>query len=152
MAAPPAYDLMVLIDSDVPGDRHDAIIHELRSQISAGGELKGDADWGVRKLAYEIDHRPEAHYHLFQLEGPPDLLNQIDRNLRINDAVLRHRIIKLPKGPPEETPRPPAARYESSSDRDAEPRSEPEPAPEQAVEEAPEQPAPSSAEPEQQPA
>ena len=35
------------------------------------GTLKGDADWGMRRLAYEIDHRPEAHYHLFQFEATP---------------------------------------------------------------------------------
>jgi small subunit ribosomal protein S6 len=154
MAARPAYDLMVLIDSDAPDDRRTAILDDVRKQISAGGELKGDADWGLRKLAYEIDHRPEAHYHLFQFEGAPDLLSQLDRFLRINDAVLRHRMIKLPKGAPEETPRPAAPRHESSQEREPEREVEQEPAPEQAPPSAaePEQAPPSAAEPEQQPA
>jgi small subunit ribosomal protein S6 len=151
MAATRAYDLMVLIDSDAPDDRRAAIVQDIKTQISGGGELKGDADWGLRKLAYEIDHRSEAHYHLFQLEAAPDLLNQLDRNLRINDAVLRHRIIKLPKGAPEETPRPPTARHEAPErDAEHEPAREPEPEPER--EQAPEQAPPSAAEPEQQPA
>jgi small subunit ribosomal protein S6 len=125
MAGNPAYDLMILIDAEADDDRRAAILDDVRRQISSGGELKGDADWGRRKLAYEIDHRPDAHYHLFQFEATPELLNQLDRNLSINDAVMRHRIIRLTKGVPEETPRAPAPRYSdgpserSSSEPDA---------------------------------
>ena len=101
------YDLMVLIDPEVPEDRRTQVVDQVRQQISGGsGSLRGDADWGLRRLAYEIDHRPEAHYHLFQLQANNDLLEQLDRSLSIEDAVLRHRIIRLPGEPPEVTPRP----------------------------------------------
>ena len=104
-----AYDLMVLIDADVPEERTQRASFEAgqKSQIDAGdGDLKGDAEWGVRRLAYEIDHRPEAYYHLFQFEAAPELLGQLEHNLSIDDAVLRHRIIRLDKGSPETTPTP----------------------------------------------
>jgi small subunit ribosomal protein S6 len=121
MKGSPAYDLMILIDAEAPDDQRAAIIDDVRKQISGGGALKGDADWGRRKLAYEIDHRPEAHYHLFQFEARSELLNQLNRNLSILDAVVRHRIIKLTKGVPEETPRAPAPRYsEGQSERSGE--------------------------------
>ena len=107
MAEKPAYDLMVMIDADAPEDTRARILDGLKQQIAGGdGELKGDADWGVRRLAYEIDHRPEAYYHLFQLEASSELLKQLDHNLSIDDHVLRHRIIRLTKGVPEKTPRP----------------------------------------------
>jgi small subunit ribosomal protein S6 len=107
MAEEPAYDLMVLIDPDVPEERRIAIVQDVRKQIDSGeGELKGDAEWGVRKLAYEVDHRTEAYYHLFQLEAKPELLKQIEHALAIDDGVLRHRILRLSKGVPETTPRP----------------------------------------------
>ena len=116
MAEQPAYDLFVLIDADAPEERRAQIVDDVKKQIAAGdGELKGDADWGVRKLAYEIDHRTEAYYHLFQLEAPAELLNQLEHSLAIDDAVLRHRVIRLPKGAPD---RPPA---EPSATRQAEP-------------------------------
>src|SRR5690606_22326311 len=107
MAENPYYDLMVLLDLESPEEQRNRVIEQIRSQISSGdGEIKGDADWGKRRLAYEIDHRPEAHYYLFQIQSGADLLEQLDRNLSIEDAVLRHRIIKLPGEPPAQTPRP----------------------------------------------
>jgi small subunit ribosomal protein S6 len=105
MAIPPAYDLLVLVDADAPEERRAQILDAIRKQIAAGeGELKSDVDWGVRKLAFEIAHRGDAYYHLFQLEAQPELLNQLEHSLSIDDAVLRHRIIRLPKGVPDQPP------------------------------------------------
>jgi small subunit ribosomal protein S6 len=119
MAEPRAYDLMVLIDPDVPDERRDAIVQEVKRQIESGkGRLASDVDWGVRRLAFEIDHRPQAYYHLFQLEAEPELLDQLRHMLAIDDAVLRHRLIKLVKGVPETPPRPspPSERRPESAD------------------------------------
>ena len=52
-------------------------------------------------MAYEIDHRPEAHYHLFQFEGENDLLERLNHQLKIMDGVLRFRIIRLKPGAPD---------------------------------------------------
>jgi hypothetical protein len=60
----------------------------------------------MRKLAFEIDHRREAQYHLFQFEAAPEMLRQLDRTLSIDDSVLRHRIIRLPGEAPASPPRP----------------------------------------------
>ena len=107
MADSPYYDLMVLLDPDSPEQSRTQVIDQVRTQVSGGdGSLKGDADWGLRRLAYEIDHRPEAYYHLFQFQARPSLLEQLDRNLSIEDAVLRHRIIRLDAEPPAEVPKP----------------------------------------------
>jgi small subunit ribosomal protein S6 len=105
MAIPSAYDLLVLVDADAPEERRAQILDAIRKQIAAGeGELKSDVDWGVRKLAFEIAHRGDAYYHLFQLEAQPELLSQLEHSLAIDDAVLRHRIIRLPKGVPDKPP------------------------------------------------
>jgi len=109
---PRFYDLFVLLDPEAPEERRAAIVEQVKRQIDSGGaSLKGDADWGMRRLSYEIDHRREAQYHLFQFEGTPEVLTQLDRSLSIDDSVLRHRIIRLPAAPettpsaPEEAPR-----------------------------------------------
>lgn len=102
-----SYDLFVLLDPEVPEERRTAVVEQVKSQIGSGGAtLKGDADWGMRRLSYEIDHRREAQYHLFQFEATPDVLTQLNRALSIEDAVLRHRIIRLPGEAPETTPGP----------------------------------------------
>jgi small subunit ribosomal protein S6 len=100
-----AYDLLVLLDAEAPEERRNQLVQQIQSQIEAGaGTLKSDADWGVRKLAFEIGHRTEAHYHLFQLEAKPELLGQLRHMLAIDDGVIRHRIIRLTKGAPEKAP------------------------------------------------
>jgi small subunit ribosomal protein S6 len=133
------YDLFVLLDPETPEDRRGSVIDQVKRQIDSGGTLKGDADWGMRRLSYEIDHRREAQYHLFQFEGTPELLTQLDRALSIDDGVLRHRIIRLPGEPPETTPRPAEEPRRTADDRPPrdEGREQAEPAPEPAEEPPP---------------
>jgi len=112
-----AYDLMLLVDPTAPEERRDAAISEVESLI--GSNLIEVYDWGQRRLAYEIDHRPEAAYHLFQVEADPALLERIDQRLKILDGVLRFRIIRLKPG--SEPPPPPhqqAPRRREEEDRD----------------------------------
>jgi small subunit ribosomal protein S6 len=115
VADKPNYDLMVLLDPEAPEERRAELIEQIRGQIQSGdATLKGDADWGMRRLAYEIDHRAEAQYHLFQFEAAPDVLTSLDRSLSIEDAVLRFRTIRLPGDAPDETPpAPPQTSFES---------------------------------------
>jgi ribosomal protein S6 len=99
------YDLMLLIDPTAPEERRNAAISEAESIINSGGELVGSYDWGTRRMAYEIDHRPEADYRLYQFNGDNAVLDRLNQRLRILDGVLRFRIIKLKPGQP--TPPPP---------------------------------------------
>jgi small subunit ribosomal protein S6 len=99
------YDLMLLMDPNAPEERRNAAISEAESLIGSGGQLIESYDWGQRRMAYEIDHRPEAEYRLYQFEGDNALLDRLNQRLRILDGVLRFRIIKLKPGQP--TPPPP---------------------------------------------
>jgi small subunit ribosomal protein S6 len=99
------YDLMVLFDPTAPDERRAAAIAEVESLVSSGGELVETYDWGTRRMAYEIDHRPEADYRLYQIRGDNALLERLNQRLRILDGVLRFRIIKVKPGTP--TPPPP---------------------------------------------
>jgi small subunit ribosomal protein S6 len=105
------YDLMLLLDPNAPEGRGEQIVGDVEQAINAGGSLIGRHDWGVRRMTFEIDHRPEADYRLFQLEADVPLLERLDHMLKITDGVLRFRIIKLRPGtPPPPAPRPPEAR------------------------------------------
>jgi small subunit ribosomal protein S6 len=120
-AETPVYDLTVLLDADAPSERRAEILAAVEAAISNGGEIVSKHDWGVRNLAYEIDHHKDAEYHLIQLTGPPELLDRLRTALRVTDGVLRHRIIRLPSG----MPPPPSLRPEP---RAAEPAEAPSPA------------------------
>jgi small subunit ribosomal protein S6 len=104
------YDLTLLLDTAAESDRRAAIVRQVEDMISASGEIVGHHDWGVRALAYEIEHKTDAEYHLFQFNGPAALLEQLEHTLRITDDVVRFRIIKLHPGtppPPDMVPQPP---------------------------------------------
>lgn len=109
----PLYDLIVLIDPDAPEERRSGALSEVQSLVESGGSVVNAQDWGTRRMAYEIDHRPEAAYHLFQIEAGTDLLERLRHNLKIMDGVLRFRIIRARAGAPTpEAPRDQAARRE----------------------------------------
>lgn len=114
----PLYDLMLLVDSTSPEDHRTAIVGEVETMLSSGGTIVGAHDWGTRRMAYEMDHRPEAAYHLFQFEGGNDLLDRLNYSLKIMDGVLRFRIIRQLPGAPEAPPSPEPVHAEREDEGD----------------------------------
>ncbi len=108
---PPLYDLMLVLSTSAEDEQRAKILADVESQIPAGGgSIARKNDWGIRPLAYQIDHQAEGEYHLLQFTGPPALLEAFSHGLRINDGVLRFRIIKvLPGTPPPPDSAPPVA-------------------------------------------
>jgi small subunit ribosomal protein S6 len=98
----PLYDLMLLLDPGAPSDRQEAILRDVQGLLEKSGTVVGNYDWGSRRMTFEINHRPDAAYHLFQFEteGGPAPLEAVDHSLKIMDGVLRHRIIRLKDGSP----------------------------------------------------
>jgi small subunit ribosomal protein S6 len=98
----PTYDLVLLLDTQAEDDARAKILTDVRSAIEAQGELLRNDDWGERVLSYPIEKKPNAEYHLLQFHaGTTELLDGLDRTLRITDGVLRFRIIKLAPGVPD---------------------------------------------------
>lgn len=89
-----------MLDPQLDAPARDALAQDARGQIEAKGSLKHENDWGLRKMAYEINHRTEADYRWMRFEAPSDLLDSLDHNLKIADGVLRFRIFKVDPGAP----------------------------------------------------
>ena len=96
----PTYDLNVLLDAELAEEQRERIMADVEAMIAETGSIVSSHDWGRRKMAYEIRHKPEADYHLIQFQGPRELLERLDRTLRITDGVVRYRTIKLRPGTP----------------------------------------------------
>jgi small subunit ribosomal protein S6 len=73
----------------------DALAQDVRGRIEGKGTLKHENKWGLRKMAYEIGNSNEADYRWFRFEAPPELLDELNHNLKIADGVLRFRIFKV---------------------------------------------------------
>ncbi len=95
----------------------DVLAQEVRGLIEAKGTLKHENSWGLRKMAYEISRRNEADYRWFRFEGPSDLLDELNHNLKIADGVLRFRIFKVDASSPVMVPPAVAAPAHGSRER-----------------------------------
>jgi small subunit ribosomal protein S6 len=101
------YELVLMLDPEIPDERRDQIAADARERISSNGELKHDQTWGMRKMAYEIRQRTEADYRFFRFETQSPVLDELDHSLKITDGVLRFRIFKVdPRSPAIEPPPP----------------------------------------------
>lgn len=141
------YDLVLILDPQAEDFARAKIVADTRASIEGGGELLRHDAWGERPLTYPIDRHASGEYHLFQFHrGAAELLDGLDRTLRITDGVLRFRIIKLKPGVPDApdmgagTPAARRAEPEAGQPEAAEPAAA-EPAPSE-----PEQPQPSAPE------
>jgi len=90
---------MLLLDPDLAEERANEIIQRIRDGVDgAKGTWDGHEPWGRRRLAYEIDHKGEAVYHLLLFTASTETLAEITRVLKITDGVLRHGAYRRVKG------------------------------------------------------
>ena len=106
------YEMLVMLDPDLPEDRQEEIIVRTRELVERGrGTWRSHDAWGRRRLAYEIDHKNDGVYHLFVFEADASTLDELSRVLKITDGVMRHMAVKHIEGsrtsaPREEAPPP----------------------------------------------
>jgi small subunit ribosomal protein S6 len=100
LAAPREYELVLMLDPQLDAPARDTLAQQARAQIEGAGSLKQENNWGLRKMAYEINRRTEADYRWYRFEAPTDLLDSLDHELKIADGVLRFRIFKVEANTP----------------------------------------------------
>jgi small subunit ribosomal protein S6 len=92
-----AYELMVIIHGDSDDAAVDAAITRVSEQIVARkGEIKSTDRWGRRRFAYEIEHKHEGSYVVFEVLAEGGDLDDLERQLRLADDIVRHKLIRLP--------------------------------------------------------
>nr|WP_298795208.1 30S ribosomal protein S6 [uncultured Acetobacter sp.] len=110
----PLYETVLIARNDISQQQVDAIIDGVVAQIEAdGGSVKKREYWGLRTLAYRIKKNRKGHYVLLGLEMKAEMLKEIERQLAINEDVLR--LLALRVDEIDEAPSPVLAR--KSDDR-----------------------------------
>src|SRR5919106_432136 len=100
---------MLMLDPDLADERQNEILTRARELVERGGGVwQNHEPWGRRKLAYEIDKKPEAVYHLLHFDADPATLDELTRVLKITEGAMRHMAVRRPAAQPQ-APRPPAA-------------------------------------------
>ena len=89
---------MLIVIPELDAEQVESTVGRFRTIIErTGGEAKEPQPWGKRKLAYEIDHRPDGFYVVMEFTTGERTLTELKRILRVSDDVLRHMIVKLPE-------------------------------------------------------
>ena len=60
----------------------------------SGGEITKVETWGKRRLSYEIMKQPEGHYFFFRFRGATSVVDELGRQMRIDENILRHMIVR----------------------------------------------------------
>ena len=90
-----AYELLFFVDPNLDPETRAAVMKRIDVTIAEGdGKVDKVEEWGKRKLAYEINKLTEGDYTLIYFHADPSQIAELDRVLRITDAVIRHRIIR----------------------------------------------------------
>src|SRR3954465_10746290 len=89
------YELMVILDPELEertvAPSLDRFLNVVRK---GGGSIENVNIWGRRKLAYEIKKKTEGIYAVVDMQAEPDLAKELDRQLNLNEAVLRTKLIR----------------------------------------------------------
>jgi small subunit ribosomal protein S6 len=88
---PKKYETAVLFDPELPEEQRKEFLAKLAGVIASyQGEIVKQDDWGNRKLAYQIGKRVNAYYTFLLYTGNRGVVEEVERNIKIFDGVLRH--------------------------------------------------------------
>lgn len=89
------YELTFIISAELTGAKEKKVLDNIEKTIETlGGKLGKKDEWGKKRLAYPIKKKTEGVYFLFDLSLPSSKVASLDRELEINEDVLRHLIVK----------------------------------------------------------
>jgi small subunit ribosomal protein S6 len=99
----PLYEHVLLARQDVSAQQVEELTAQLKGIIEQmGGKITKTEQWGVKSLSYRLRKNRKAHFTFMNLDVPPAVINEIERQERLNEDVLRYltvRVDELEEGP-----------------------------------------------------
>jgi small subunit ribosomal protein S6 len=87
------YETLFVLKTNIEEAARTALIEKFTGIIGKDGEVTNVDEWGVKKLAYEIEKLTEGYYVLVDFKANPELPKELERNFKISDDVLRYVVI-----------------------------------------------------------
>jgi len=89
------YEVMVILDPSLDDRTIAPSLDTFLSVIkTTGGSVDKVDIWGRRRLAYEIEKHAEGIYAVIDLQSEPDAVLELDRQLNLNESVLRTKVLR----------------------------------------------------------
>jgi small subunit ribosomal protein S6 len=90
------YEMMIILDPSLEETTVQPSLEQFLTVVTGGGGSVDKVDvWGRRRLAYEIDKRSEGIYAVIDMKAMPDSVAELDRQLSLNEAVLRTKVMRM---------------------------------------------------------
>ena len=90
------YELVLVLSPEIADDEIPAALELIHQAIAdRGGSIQDQENWGRRKLAYPIQKQLEGSYILSKLNLDPQRIKDVDTNLKLQEAILRHMILRV---------------------------------------------------------
>jgi small subunit ribosomal protein S6 len=90
-----SYELTFIVRPDISEEAVANTVEQVRNWIvEQGNEVLRVDHWGRRRLAYTINDQREGHYVLIEATIAPDTITELERNLKLNDAILRYLLVR----------------------------------------------------------
>jgi small subunit ribosomal protein S6 len=90
------YELMVILDPDVEERTVAPALDQFLTVVKKDGGTVEKVDiWGRRRMSYEIAKKAEGIYAVVDLQAEPATVKELDRQLNLNEAVLRTKVLRL---------------------------------------------------------
>jgi len=113
------YEHVFLARQDITPQQVDGLVEQYKGVIEAnGGKVGRVENWGLKSLTYRIKKNRKAHYVLMDIDAPAPAVHEVERQMRINEDILRYMTIAVDKH--EEGP----SAMMQKRDRDDRPRDE----------------------------
>jgi small subunit ribosomal protein S6 len=92
------YEHIFLARQDIAAQQVDALVQQYKGVIETlGGNVGRIENWGLRSLTYRIKKNRKAHYVLMDIDAPAPAIHEVERQMRINEDVLRYMTITVEK-------------------------------------------------------
>ncbi|MFD2117419.1 30S ribosomal protein S6 [Paenibacillus yanchengensis] len=88
------YEVMYIIHPEVEQENVQALVDKFNGIISNGGEVTKTDVTGKRRLAYEINKLRDGYFVLVNFTATSDIVNELDRQMKISDNVIRSLIVR----------------------------------------------------------
>ena len=90
------YETIFITLPELTEEDQTTLLEKIRSILASwqGDVIKLD-DWGARKLSYEIRKNSRGRYYLLDYLAAPALVREVERNLRLNDQILKFQTVKV---------------------------------------------------------
>lgn len=90
------YEHTVMSRQDISAQQAEALNDTIKGLIEAGGGTVAKIEyWGLRNLTYRVKKNRKAHYSLLAVDAPPAAMAEVERQLSINEDVLRFLTVKV---------------------------------------------------------